>query len=204
MKKHSRSTTPLLPLLLAFVVLAPPLLGGCVMLAGTAAIGGTAGTTMDRRTTGTLIDDQSIEWRTRVAFDEKGLIRDDVHVSITSYNRVVLLSGEVPDEQVKQQLEQIAREVREVRGVHNELVVAEPTSLQTRSRDTLITTRAKLALAGGMKAPIVANVKVVTENGVVFLMGIMSRAEGDEVTRLVQTVPGVQQIVRLFEYTQGS
>ena len=176
------------------------------MIAGTAGIAGTGAVAMDERTAGTMVEDESIEWKVRAALGRAGLRKDDNHhVSVTSFNRIVLLTGQVPDEEARGLVAAEAGRVDQVRGVHNELVAGKPTSLATRSADTVVTGRVKLVLAvtEDLRAPANVNVKVVTEDGVVFLMGLVSRKQADTITSAVRTVPGVRQIVRLFEYPDG-
>ena len=181
------------------------LLGGCtpVMVAGTAGVAGTGAAAVDRRTLGTMVEDEGIEWKVRSAINEASLSSDESHnVNVTSFNRITLLTGQVPDEEAKQRAAVRASQVDQVRGVHNELVVGVPSPLSTRSADTLITGRVKLALvtSGDPPPPTNVNVKVVTENGVVFLMGLVTREESEAITATVARVQGVRQIVRLFEY----
>lgn len=181
------------------------LLGGCTApaIVGTAGVAGTGAVAADQRTLGTMVEDEGIEWKVRGAINQAGLGEDDDHrVKVTSFNRIALLTGQVPDEEAKGRAGAEAERVDQVRGVHNELVIGKPTSLATRSADTVITARVKAALltSSDLRPPTNVNTKVVTEDGVVFLMGLVTRDQADAVTAAVQTVPGVRQIVRLFEY----
>ena len=180
------------------------LLGGCTVpiIMGAAGTAGAGTVAADHRTFGTMVEDEGIEWKVRTAINKAGLGEDDHHhAKVTSFNRIVLLTGQVPDEASKQRAAAEADEVAQVRGVHNELVVGKPTTLGTRSADIVITGRVKVALAtnDGLKLPLKLNVKVVTEDGVVFLMGLVTHEETETITAAVGTVPGVGQIVRLFE-----
>ena len=123
-------------------------------------------------------------------------------MSVTSFNRIVLLTGQVADEDARRRAAAEAEQVDEVRAVHNELVVGKPTSIARRSGDVLVTGNVKLAMAASADTPAPANynVKVVTENAVVFLLGLVTRRESETITATVRNVPGVAQIVRLFEY----
>ena len=107
----------------------------------------------------------------------------------------------MPDEAAKERAESEADAVAQVRGVHNELVVGKPTALGTRSADTVVTARVKVALAtsSSLELPLKLNVKVVTEDGAVFLMGLVTRDQSEAITAIVRRVPGIRQIVRLFE-----
>jgi osmotically-inducible protein OsmY len=170
-------------------------MSGCVGLAAAGAAAGVASMT-DRRTLGAQTDDESIELRGRSRIRaEQGAPEE---VSITSYNRRVLLTGRVPDEEGKVRAEKIVGQLPNVRLVHNELVVG---SLDTVSgaNDTLITTRVKAALVGERNAPASA-VKVVTENTIVYLMGLVTEKEGNAAATAAAAVSGVSKVVTLFEY----
>ena len=184
------------------------LLGGCTapVIVGTAGVAGSGAVAVDKRTFGTMVEDEGIEWKVRAAVNEAGLKEDDHHnVKVTSFNRIVLLTGQVPDEEAKGKAADEAGRVEQVRGVHNELVVGPPTKLSTRSADAVVTGRVKVAVAANsdLKPPANLSSKVVTEAGVVFLMGLVTREEAEAITAAAQTVPGVRQIVRLFEYPDG-
>ena len=183
-------------------------LGGCAapIVVGTAGVAGSGAVAVDDRTFGTMVEDEGIEWKVRSAINQAGLKEDDHHnVKVTSFNRIVLLTGQVPDEEAKGKAADEAGRVEQVRGVHNELVVGPPTKLSRRSADALITGRVKVAVAANsdLKPPANLNSKVVTEDGVVFLMGLVTREEAEAITASAQTVSGVRQIVRLFEYPGG-
>lgn len=173
------------------------LLSGCAPL----VIGGAAATGVivaeDRRTVGTLTEDQGIEVKTSNRIGDS--LKGNVHVNVTSYNRVVLLTGEVPDAAAKEQAERIARAVENVRSVYNELAVAPVTAMSSRTNDTVITSKVKARFVDGQKfSPV--HVKVVTENGVVYLMGIVKRQEASDATDITRTTSDVRRVVRMFEY----
>ncbi|AVZ80110.1 transporter [Zoogloeaceae bacteirum Par-f-2] len=151
----------------------------------------------DRRTSGTFVEDEGIEWRTANRIRER--FGDSVHVNVTSYNRNVLLTGEAPNEQVRAELEQIARGVTNVRAVINEVRVAGISSLSARSNDALITSKVKARFVDA-KTFGAHHVKVVTEAGTVFLMGLVTRREADLATEVARTTAGVSKVVRVFEY----
>ncbi len=178
------------------IVAALPLLGGCVGAAvGGAAVGGVL-MAEDRRTVGTMTEDQGIELRTSSRLDDK--LRS-AHINITSYNRMVLLSGEVPNAAAREDAERIARAVDNVRGVYNETQVAGNSAMTSRTNDSYITTKVKARFVDWKNfSPV--HVKVVTENSTVFLMGMVRRAEADAATDIARTTGGVQKVVRLFEY----
>ena len=183
------------------------LLEGCTATAllGSAGVAGTGAVVSDRRTAGTMVEDEAIEWKVRLALHEAGLMAERHHVSVTSFNRIVLLTGQVANEDARRRAASDARREDQVRAVHNELVVGSPTSAARRAEDVLVTANVKLAMAtsANAAAPASFNVKVVTENASVFLMGLVTRKESEAVTATVGTVPGVAQIVRLFEYLEA-
>ncbi len=183
------------------------LLISSLQLAGCAAplvVGGAAATASiahDRRTTGTVIEDQSIELRIRSAFNKDPELGKQTHINITSFNGIVLLSGEAPTSALRERAGDIARRTQKVRRVHNEIQIAAPSSMMTRSSDSWITTKVKstmLGAAGDGFDP--TRIKVVTENGTVFLMGLVTHSEASRATELARQVKGVQRIVKLFEY----
>ncbi|MEO5699502.1 MAG: BON domain-containing protein [Casimicrobiaceae bacterium] len=174
-----------------------PLLTGCVPLLAVAAIGGGALVAADRRSAGAQIDDETIELK--IANAVRANHGSNVHLNATSYSGTVLLTGEVPDERVKESVANIARGTDRVKSVQNELVVAQPTSLGDRSNDTLITSKVKARFVEANEfAPY--QVKVVTERGVVYLLGIVNRTEADAASRLAAQTSGVRRVVRVFEY----
>ncbi len=166
---------------------APLLMGGAVVTGMSAA---------DRRTTGAQLDDERIEGRGSARIREH--LGERVHISITSYNRQVLLTGEVPTEQDKQLAEQVVSRIDNVRVIANELGVMGVSTLTQRSSDALVTGRVKANLIDAKD--ISANaIKVVTERGVVFLLGRVTAREADRVTDIARRTNGVQKVVRLFE-----
>jgi osmotically-inducible protein OsmY len=183
--------------LLLLMAAAVPTLQGCFGIVA----GGVAATAMvvsDRRSAGTILDDESIENSTLL--EAKKAHSDGTHLNITSYNRTVLLSGEVFNETQKKAIEEIVRRSRLVKEVHNELAILPVASLGSVSADSALTARirARFIEAKGMSAN---NVKVVTERRIVYLMGIISRAEGEVATEVARSTPGTERVVRLFEYT---
>lgn len=173
-------------------------LTGCVAAVGAGAAAG-AVTAIDRRSAGTVVDDQIIELKLFSALIGDREISKQAHVNATSYNNMVLLSGEVPNEQLRRRAAEIARAHPKVRGVYNELSLAAPSSLLTRSSDTVITGKVKSSLVTD-KYVAATRVKVVTENGTVFLLGLVTRDEAQRATEVARRVGGVQRVVKLFEY----
>jgi osmotically-inducible protein OsmY len=178
------------------------LLALCAVLSGCPAVmvtGAGAGVMAaeDRRTLGTITEDQSIEFKTSNQVSDKH--KDRVHLNVTSYNRMVLLTGEVPSEDVKRDIERIARSVENVRGVVNELVVGVPSTLSNRANDTYITSKVKARFVDAQRFnPL--HVKVVTENGVVYLLGLVRQQEAKDAADIARSTEGVRKVVTVFEY----
>ncbi|MBK7540329.1 MAG: BON domain-containing protein [Candidatus Competibacteraceae bacterium] len=187
------------PLRLIVAGLATVLLSGCVgLLLGGTAVG--VGVAHDRRTTGTVMDDQTVELKIYDALNKK--LPPGNRISATSYNGVVLLTGEAVSEGVKQQADAVVRSITPpVREVYNELVIARPIPLSARSNDSFLTSKVKTAL---FKIKIddfdPSRVKVVTDRGVVYLMGLVRPNEGDAAANVASQVSGVRQVVTLFEF----
>ena len=183
------------------VTLLTSLLGGCAAVVVTGAATG-ANAAHDRRTLGAYVDDEGIELKVRLAITEDKELYSQTHVNIISINGVVLLVGQAPTETMRLKIEDLTREVEKVRVVHNEMTIAAPNSYMTRSSDSLITAKVKGSLFGikGHEGFDPTRVKVVTENGIVYLMGILYRSEADAVATKASRVSGVQKVVKLFEY----
>jgi osmotically-inducible protein OsmY len=186
---------------LIFISLIPLLLSGCatVVVGVGAAAGTTATIAHDRRTTGTFIEDQAIELKAVKSFFFDKEINDSSHINVTSYNTVVLITGESPSEDIRNRIINIVRDIPKVTHVYDELTIAAPSSWTSRSSDSLITSKVKTKLLL-LKNFDGTRVKVVTEKGVVYLMGLLTRAESDVATRETQQTGGVQKVVKLFQY----
>jgi osmotically-inducible protein OsmY len=184
--------------LLLTTLVAASLLAGlsaCVpLVVGGAAVG--AFMVTDRRTSGAQIEDEGIELRGGSRVREA--LGDRAHVNVTSYNRQVLLTGEVPNEQAKQQAEQAISRVENVKAVVNELAIMPNSSLQDRSVDVLTTGKVKASLVDAKDLQAAA-FKVVTERGTVYLMGRVTQREADRATQMTRTISGVRRVVRIFE-----
>ena len=181
----------------ALALIAAALLSsGCApLMLGGAMVGGSLVAT-DRRTSGAQLEDQAIELkaigRLREALGERG------HVNTTSYNRMVLISGEVPAEADRAAVEQAVSRIDNVRSVLNELVVASSSSISARSNDSLISGKVKATFLDAKDVQ-VNTIKVVTERGVVYLMGRVSEREATRAAELTRGISGVQKVVRVFE-----
>ncbi len=172
-------------------------LAGCVapLLMGGAFAGGILAAT-DRRTSGAQVEDQGIELRAASRLSDA--LGERAHINITSYNRQVLMTGEVPSEKDKATAEQIIAKIDNVKSVVNELGVLGNTSLSSRSTDTLITSRVKAALLDDKE--VYGNAfKIVTERGAVYMMGRVTKREADYATTVVRGQSGVQKVVRVLE-----
>lgn len=183
-----------LSMLLVGVALGATLSACAPIVVGGAVMGSLVAT--DRRTSGAQLEDEGIELRAA------SRIRDNLgergHINVYSYNRRVLLTGEVPSAQDKQLVEQIVSRVDNVHLVVNELAVLGNASLTQRSSDTLVTGRVKAGLVDAKD--LFANAfKVVTERGTTYLMGRVTQREADRATDIARNVPGVQKVVRVFE-----
>lgn len=172
-------------------------LQGCFPVIAT-GVGAGALMASDRRTAGAYFEDQGIELKTSNRIKDE--YKDNVHVNVTSFNRHVLLSGEVPNEAAKAGIEKIAAGVTNVKTVSNELAVSGVSSLSSRSSDTVITGDVKLRFLNQSKVFQADHIKVVTENGTVFLMGLVYRREADAAAEIASTTGGVQRVVKMFEY----
>ena len=171
-------------------------LSGCVeMVLGTALVG--VVTASDRRTLGAQTDDKAIAMKAEMRMPS--VTKDEGHVNVNSYNRRVLLTGEVKDEAMKKAVEDYVRGVDGVESVFNELEVAPLSTYTSRSSDALVTTKVKASLVD-MKTISANSFKVVTERGVVYLMGRVTQREGQVAADVTRGVAGVKKVVKLLEY----
>ncbi|MEO8143313.1 MAG: BON domain-containing protein [Betaproteobacteria bacterium] len=183
---------PLLPIFLLLAVALQGCVEMAVMGAGAAAI-----SAYDRRTTGAQVDDEAIELRSGNRVSER--FGDKVHVNITSYNRSVLLTGEVPNGSAKAEIEKIVAATTNVRSITNDLQVAGGSSLSSRAGDAGITGKVKARFLDANRFNTL-QVKVVTEASVVYLMGIVTEAEAAAAVEVARTTGGVRKVVKVFEY----
>jgi len=196
MRRHRYLAVP------ALILVLPAVLGlqGCPALIG---IGGVAAVSSleDRRTTGTQLDDNGIESRASARIKER--VGERAHVNVTAFNRAVLLTGEAWDETTRAEVATIVSEHPSVRSVTNELQVAGASSATSRANDTTITAKVKGQFINvqGLNP---LHVKVVTEAGVVYLLGLVTEAEAETATELARTTGGVRKVVKVFEYCKSS
>ncbi len=178
-------------------------LGGCAaVVIGGAAVGAAA--VHDRRDYRVMLDDQEIEMRAAGALSADKTVGASSRISVTSYNYKVLLTGQAETEDAARRAAELVSGLPKVERVVDEITIGPPISLMQESQDTLLTSQSKLALTKidlpGFDA---TRVKVVTSNRVVYLMGLVSQAEGDAAAEKVRFVPGVQRVVKLFEYRES-
>jgi osmotically-inducible protein OsmY len=168
----------------------------CVpVVVGGAAAGGAVAA--DRRTSGIYVEDENIELKA-VKYMETEL-GDQAHVNVTSYNRNVLLTGEVPDDAAKANAEAFVKSISNVRNITNEITVGPKTDISSRTNDTYLTSKIKTKFVTENQFP--ANyVKIVSENSAVYLLGIVTKAEGDAAATIASNTDGVSKVVKVFEY----
>ncbi|MGJ3701923.1 BON domain-containing protein [Variovorax sp. AFSI2.2] len=198
------TTTPFQRIAIAFA-------SGAVLVAGLSAcvplvVGGAAAVGMgmvatDRRSSGAQLDDQGIELRAAARVRE--IANDNMYVSVTSYNRQVLLTGAVGSEADRRRVEDVIQRVDNVRSVVNELTIGQSSTFQERSNDLFISGKIKASLLDA-KDIFANSFKVVTERGVVYLMGIATRRETDRATEIARGISGVQKVVRVVEIVSES
>jgi osmotically-inducible protein OsmY len=183
-----------------FIVATLLLLQGCAAL----VVGGAATTAVvahDRRTTGIMVEDQAIELKTYDRLSQDESIKQNSKINVTSYNKVVLLTGQAGNDAIRRKAEQLAGQVEQVRRVVNEIEIGSTASFGEHSRDVALTTEVKLKLTN-VDIPDFdpLRVKVVTERGSVYLMGLLTKDEAHAVTEVVRYISGVRRVVKVFEY----
>ncbi len=185
-------------MMLALVAL--PLVQGCVPLVVTGAVGGTAGVVaQDRRSVGTQLDDRGIESQVSDAIDKK--YGSDVNVDPSSYNRIVLLTGQVPDEATRTDIEGMAHRVANVRQVVNEIRVAPANTFSSKAENSYLVAKINgrfLAENNNLFSPL--QIRIIADHGVVYLMGMVTQSEGDAAAKLASTTTGTRRVVKVFEY----
>lgn len=186
-----------LAILIFVVVISGLQLQGCAVAAVSGAATGVAMAT-DRRTAGTIVDDKAIEIKALHALSRDSNLWKKSHFNVVSYNNDVLLLGQTPNPQLRQQAEDALRDIPKIKRIYNELTIKEPISLGDRSKDTWITTQVKAKMIGTREIN-PTRVKVVTEDGVVYLMGITKQKEQMSSTDIAREVNGVNKVVQIFE-----
>jgi osmotically-inducible protein OsmY len=173
-----------------------PLLAGCPAMIAAGVVHGVI-IANDERSTGAQLDDQTIEIKVTTAAG--GRWGNEVHLNVTSYNGIVLLTGEAPSTIIQDEITKIAKTTDRVRIVQNEMVIGPVTDLGARTNDTYITSKVKTRLLEDEKVKAIY-IKVVTERSVVYLMGIVPRQEGEQAAQIAATTSGVARVVKVFEY----
>lgn len=187
------------PLLISLLLAALLGIAGCTTVTGVTHQG-TIDENYGKRTVGTQVEDQNIETKVSHNLRRTDARLGNARINVDSYNRVVLLTGQVPSQELKEKASEVARGVRNVREVHNELSVAANLPASQRLSDTWLNTRIRTSLAANDRIES-GRIRVVTENTSVYLMGIVSRAEADRIVEAVSDVGGMQRIVKVFDYT---
>lgn len=175
-------------------------LQGCIFVAGAAAGAAGIASVYDHRKVEQVVDDQRISNSISGKINASALLNDEnTHIDVTSFNRVVLLTGQTVSTAARQRAEEIARSYGEVKKVYNEIAIKGPTSSLTRTSDAWITTKIKTEMLAtkDLKS---GSIKVVTENGSVYLMGIVTHQQADMSVDIARDVEGVQRVVKVFQY----
>ena len=154
-----------------------------------------------KRTLGSMIEDESIETKITANLYKAGPGVSDSHINAISFNGIVLLVGQVRSEKYKRKAERIAQNINKVRRVHNEIIVAGDSSYLDRTNDSWLTTKTRSRMTLKKEFPS-TRVKVVTEDGIVYLMGLLTKQQAQDAVDIVQQIHGVQKIVKIIEYTQ--
>ena len=173
-------------------------LSGCIGLVLGGAAGG-ASIVTDQRTAGTMVEDEAIELKAGNLLRDDAELKQQAHINVTSYNEIVLVTGEAPTEAMRARIVDKIKSVAKVRNVHNEMVIAAPSPLTARTTDSWLTTSVKTKLIAS-KELIATKVKVVTESGVVYLLGLVTQTEGNLAAEITSQTAGVQRVIKLFEY----
>lgn len=187
--------------IIATLLILPALLSLSACVAPVLVAGAAGGATVanDKRTNQAMLDDQLIETKAKDAIYADPKVAKRIHINITSYNHVVLLTGEALSKATRNKVVNIARNIDKVRRVHNEIQVADLTGFTSRTSDSWITSKVKSQMLATKGFPS-SRIKVVTENGTVFLMGLVTKTLGKQAATIASEVSGVQRVVKLFEY----
>lgn len=187
---------------LVFLLLIPLLLEGCTTLGvGTAEITGLS-LIHDRRSIQSIALDEKIEDDAEISLNLDSAVRENCHFNVTSYNRIVLITGEAPTQELLTQITGLVQGLNDVRMVKNHMLVAYPSTFSSRTNDSVITTKVKTAFTVDDRLPGLdaTRIKVITENGRVFLMGLLYPKEGDIAADIARQQPGVREVIKVFEY----
>lgn len=176
------------------------LLQGCFVVMGGAAVGAASTAILyDNRDFHTMLNDETISRQIATAINSHEAIRSQCHIVISTYHGIVLLAGQAPTTALKTQIQILAKQQPHIKRLYNEIQIEGPTTMLTRSSDTWITTKTKTALLNTPKLKS-GNLKVITENGTVYLMGILTREQAKLAVQTTRTIGGVQKVVTVFQY----
>lgn len=175
----------------------------CVFLSACAGVivGGAATSAVvanDPRTTGTFVEDQSIELKAAKKLNEDTELKDQTNINVTSYNQVALVSGQAPTASLKKRAVDIVSAIEKIRHVHDEIEISAPSSMMSRTNDTVLTTKVKTKLFANDQLN-AAHIKVVSESGTVYLLGLVSNQDAELAAEIASTTGGVRKVVKLFE-----
>lgn len=186
----------ILAILILLVVLA-----GCWPTAFLAGAAGAGAIIYDNRSMEVMIDDRNITHQAQLQIDADDMLKDNTHISVATFNHIVLLVGQVATKEQKDRAEGIIKNVPEVKRIYNQITIEPPISYKARSEDSYITTKVKAAMLtqAGLRS---TQMKIVTENGVVYIMGLTTRSQGNLAAETVRKVTGVKKVVKLLEYLQ--
>lgn len=182
------------------VLMLAGLLQGCIAV-GALAVGGAAGGAIasDKRSFSTMADDQKISYNIQKQLSQDPEMTHNTHIIVVSYSHVVLIVGQVPSQDISDKITQVSQNYPNVRRVFNELTIGNPTTASRRSKDIAITANVKTRMFTTTNVSS-GQIKVITENGVVYLLGITSRDRADAAAQVARNSTGVQEVVKLIEY----
>ncbi len=182
-----------------FIFILATLLSGCIPAAFIA--GATAGGALiyDHRNLSTIVADRNITYRAAKAIASDPALAENAHISVATLNGIVLIIGQAPTDALREQAQNLVEQVPNIRRIYDRVTIEKPTSAFIRSKDAWITTKTKsmMLAAKGLHS---SQVKVITENGVIYLMGLVSRPQSDLAANVARRVSGVKKVVKLFEY----
>lgn len=173
-------------------------LSGCIGVVLGGAAGG-ATVVGDPRTTGSQVEDESIELKAGNLLRGDKELSQQTHINVVSYNQVVVVTGEAPTEDMRSRVFDMVKGIEKVRTAHNEVTIAAPSPISARTTDSWLTTSVKAKIVGAKELNAI-RIKVVTEAGTVYLLGLVKQEEGDLAAQLASQTAGVQRVVKLFEY----
>lgn len=186
---------------LGFVCLLTALLQGCIFVAGAAAGAAAIAVVYDHRPIESTIEDNKLANKIVETLHQIPALKNECHIDVTVFNNIVLLTGEAPKPEWREEAGRIANETPNVKKVYNQITIQGPTSSLTRTSDSWITTKVKSQMLATEELKTnSSSIKVVTENGVVYLMGTVTRQQADTAVDIARQVSGVQKVIKVFQY----